>query len=160
MTVVPPIASPILIDTNLLVLLMVGSLDPTLVRVHKNCSSFSPDDYRLLLRWVGPRPLFVVLPNVVTETSNLLRQIRDPHRTTLSAMLGRFVKTQREIYVESRRAAARPDYARLGITDCAALCTSEAAIHLLTVDFDLYMGFLEAGRPVTNFRHVIDRGMP
>lgn len=160
MSVVAPIASPILIDTNLLVLLVVGSLDPALVGTHKNCSSFTPDDYLLLLRYVGPRPRFIVLPNIVTETSNLLRQIRDPHRARLSAMLGRFVESQSETYVESRRAVARPDHARLGLTDCAILCTSEAALHLLTVDFDLYMGFLEAGRLVTNFRHVIDRRPP
>ena len=147
---------PVLIDTNLLILLIVGLVDPELIRVHKNCSSFSPADHPLFLRTVGPDPRFVLLPNVATEASNLLRQIADPHRTRLARLLRAFIEEYTETYVASRTAARHPGYDRLGLTDGAALSTLDVELHLLTVDLDLYLAFLREGRPATNFRHVID----
>lgn len=58
--------------------------------------------------------------------------------------------------MESARAAARPEFLRLGLTDSSLLEIAAEDVVVLTADFDLYRAALSAGRPVVNFNHVRD----
>ena len=110
---------------------------------------FTEEDYDALLALLGRDPELILLPNVVTEASNLLTQIANPYKDAILSVLRAAVLFFSEDYVSSRVAVSRDEYVRLRLTDCALLSTTDARFHPLTVDLDLYLAFLRAARPVT-----------
>jgi hypothetical protein len=64
----------IVIDTNLLVLLVVGLTNRNYIRQHKRCSEFTEDHYEVLSDTIGQFRELIVTPNTLSEASNLLRQ--------------------------------------------------------------------------------------
>jgi hypothetical protein len=92
----------VVLDSNLLVLLAVGSLDKDLIREHKRTSQFTVEDFDLLLTLLGAFSEVLVTPNGLTETSNLLQYIKQPHRSKLLAILAVLTERLTEEYVPSR----------------------------------------------------------
>jgi hypothetical protein len=70
----------IVVDTNLLVLLVVGSASIEYINKHKRLTSFSTDDFELLVELIGMFSDIVMLPHILSETSNLIKQIDNPAR--------------------------------------------------------------------------------
>ncbi len=154
------ITGPVLIDTNVLILYVVGSTGRSIIAAHKRCNNqFSEEDFDLLLDLLGSAPELILLPNVVTEASNLLAQITNPYKDALLRTLKAAVLTFQEVYVASRSAVERAEFKFIRLTDCALLDAADASFHLLTVDLGLYLAFSRAGRPATNIRRVIHRSI-
>lgn len=147
-----------LLDTNLLVLLIVGSASRRYIGVHKRTRVYSPDDFDRLRRRLDQATGLLTTPNILSEASNLARQIREPARSVIGAVLQRFIASSAETYVESSKAASHPSYLRLGLTDAAILEAQTDDVVLLTDDLDLYLASARAGRAVINFSH--DRDGP
>ncbi|AQG78174.1 hypothetical protein AWR27_01710 [Spirosoma montaniterrae] len=63
----------LIIDTNLIVLLVVGSVDPKRISSHKRLSKYTNDDFSILKSFVQRfrHPLYTT-PNILTEASNLI----------------------------------------------------------------------------------------
>lgn len=61
-----------LIDTNALLVLIVGSINPNLVNEHKRTSIYDEEDFYQLLYFIGNINTLCILPNVWTEVDNLL----------------------------------------------------------------------------------------
>ena len=139
------------IDSNLLVLLVVGSVDRGLISRHRRSRRFSPGDYDRLLALLAPLDRVLVTPNTLTEASNLLSSSRDPRPMDyLRALIG----NTEEIVVASRTAAQNRLFGRLGLTDAALLEVVSAQSPLITVDFDLYGAASAKGEGVAvNFTH-------
>jgi hypothetical protein len=79
----------VLLDTNLLVLLIVGSTSEAHVAKHKRTRSYDVQSFRLLrdtLRWNFTA--LVTTPHVLAETSALVRQCAEPLRSDLTETLG------------------------------------------------------------------------
>lgn len=145
---------PLIIDTNLLVLLVVGLTCRTLIAKHKRLKEFSEADFDTLtkiLRRYGP---IVVTPNIWTETSNIARQIEDPAKTHIAAVMGRLMQRSEEAYVASADAGARAEFPRLGLTDTVLLEVQPPSAPILTTDLDLYLAAQNAGRSCFNFNHI------
>ena len=64
------------IDANLLVLLVVGQVDRSLVERHRRTRRFTPEDYDRLLGIIQTLNRVFVTPNTLTEASNLLKYDR------------------------------------------------------------------------------------
>ena len=142
------------IDSNLLVLLMVGNVDRELVSRHRRSRRFTPDDYDRLLALLEPLDKVLVTPNTLTEASNLLLSSSDPRPM---ACLRTLIENTDEVVVASRTAARSRVFDRLGLTDAALLEAVSAESPLITVDFDLYGAALAKGEGVTvNFAHFQD----
>lgn len=83
---------PVLIDSNVLVLLIVGGTSRNYVAVHKNTKDrFDANDFDLLMVLVRDFSEIVLVPHVVAETSSLVRQIGEPRRTEIQRVFARFV---------------------------------------------------------------------
>ncbi len=142
------------IDSNLLVLLVVGSVDRGLISRHRRSRRFSPEDYDRLLALLEPLDRILVTPNTLTEASNLLSSSRDPRPM---AYLRALIEKTEEIVVASRDAVQNRMFVRLGLTDAALLEVVSAETPLITVDFDLYGAALAKGEGVAfNFTHFQD----
>ncbi len=143
-----------LIDTNLLVLLIVGLVDESYISKHRRLRVFSVEDFRWIRAQASAADELIFVPNVVTETSNLLRRIDGPIRGQLMRGFGALLSGAHERYVPSKEAAARREFERLGLTDAVLLILAETGAHLLTVDLDLYLAASTAGYSVVNYNHI------
>ncbi len=139
------------IDTNLLILLLVGSVDRTLVERHKRTRNFVPEDYDRLSILVDSFDRVFVTPNTLTETSNLLNRSQD---VRLMNQLNLLIHSSEEIYVASQIVAKNRHFNQLGLTDATLLAAISEERPLITVDFDLYGAALGMGQNFAyNFTH-------
>lgn len=145
------------IDANLLVLLVVGLTDRSLVDKHKRLRTFTSDDYDRLMAFVGQPNRIHVTPNVLTEASNLIGHHGDPERSQCYDTLGRLIEDSNEAFVKSATAIRNKDFRRLGLSDAVLLEVVSPETPLLTVDLDLYLAALNTkGEAAFNFRHLPD----
>ncbi len=143
-----------LIDANLLALLAVGATSLDLIAKHKKTKAFSIDDYASLLRLIGSTPILIV-PNVATETSNLVAYHEEPERHRIFLTLRRMLDSYRETYVASAVAAAQPEFRFLGLTDAAILAGGEG-VEILSADANLCIAAQKCGLRAINFNHLRD----
>lgn len=146
----------IILDTNLLLLFVVGTTNRSYIRIHKRLRAYAESDFDLLVNIVKNASSVVVTPNTLTETSNLLGHISEPARTKVFETLGVIIKTTTEYYYESRRAADSNVFIRLGLADAALMGTCDSQISLITADLDLYLAALNNGHEALNFNHIRD----
>lgn len=148
----------LLLDTNLLVLLVVGLTDRELILKHKRTRTFEPADYDLLLEILASVDTVVVTPHVLAEASNLLAQIGEPTLSTLRATFAALVEVQEEIYVAARESVRQPAFPRLGLTDTAILELvaeiDNSQLALLTTDVGLYLEAAKTNPLAENFNHI------
>lgn len=143
----------VVLDSNLLVLLIVGATSPAYIGTHKRLRAYKWADYMLLDQLLAGATRIVVTPNTLTETLNLAGQIAEPTRgnifRTFRLLLGRSV----EVYVASRQAAERSEFLRLGLTDSVVLASANDQSIIVTADLNLYLEAMRQGRNVINFNH-------
>lgn len=143
------------IDTNLLVLYVVGTVSRPLITRHKRLKAYTTTDFDLLSEVVVQFDRLVATPNALTETSNLVVQgILDPLRANLLGALKRLIDAMDERYCPSIEAASDPEFLSLGVADSAWLGALEPAVTLITDDLGLYLAALRRGANVQNFTHM------
>ena len=149
-------ANEAFIDANLLVLLIVGSVDRGQVGKHRRARHFTLEDYDLLSRTIGVLKRVLVTPNTLTEASNLLESRGD--RRFLD-MLRLVVEGSDEVVVASIEAVRHRAFPRLGLTDAVLLEAVSEERPLLTADLDLYVAALsKGGEAAFNFSHFRNLG--
>ena len=157
MSVRPP--TKLILDANLAVVLIVGLTNKDYVLEHKRTKSdYTKRDFELIEGIIARSSGLIFSPNVLTETSNLLRQttpgpIKDEVAITLKTLLDKANKGVTETFVESNRAAMRIEYMRLGLTDAVLLEIAESGATLLTSDNDLYLAAERAKLKVIHYGH-------
>ena len=146
----------LIIDTNLLLLLIVGVTSRDYIRKHKRVDTFSESDFDLLHRIANDAKSVVVTPNILSETSNLAAQIRQPAKGEIARCMKDIIELHPEEYIESAKASKRPEFVRLGLVDTAILETCRQGATLLTTDLSLYLAAEHAGYEAINFNHLRD----
>jgi hypothetical protein len=147
-------ARRVVLDSNLLVLYLVGTLANRLVGRHKRTISYSLDDFVLLQAIVESKERLVTTPNILTETSNLIRQIGEPLKSDLTIILGRLCRHADERYIESSAAAQSGAFQRLGLTDSGLVSLRQEGLLLLTDDLALFLEAVQLRCSVINFNHI------
>lgn len=142
------------LDANLLVLLVVGLTSRTYIKSHKRLSAFAEEDYDLLLFQLTQYSEILFIPHVLAETSNLIKDISDPARTSIFKNFEGVIKRYDEKYVESKHGAAQKEFIRLGMTDSILLITQNPNLTLLTTDVGLYLAVAQRSGNVVNFNHL------
>jgi len=150
--------SEILLDSTVFILLLVGSASRTYIARHKALSSYTEEDYDLLVSYLQKADRLVVTPHVLTETSNLAKRIWSPAREAIYLALKEITETLREASEASTVAMKRPEFIRLGLTDAALLgVVSGGHVTLLTDDLDLYLAASDSGYKAVKFTHLRDK---
>ena len=143
------------IDTNLFVLLVVGSVGRKLIEKHRRLRKYSAEDYEILINLLGRVERVYVTPNTLTETSNLLGQHAEPERSRFFERLHFIIQESKEVVVASAVASSNSAFNRLGLTDAALLETISTETPLVTVDLDLYLAANASGQEAAlNFTHL------
>ena len=92
----------LLLDTNVLLLFLVGILRPDRIG-GKRLENFTTDDFLRLVKWANEVPRHISLPNILTETSNLLGDSKQSLVDGGGAALAKYVEKLEDVYVPSRR---------------------------------------------------------
>ena len=141
----------LLIDTNVLLLWMIGSHDRRLVGTHRRVVHFDGGNFDLLGREIARFDQLVTTGAVLCELSSLLGN--DFHRSvarTFSAVAGPMAEASspKELVVEHR------SFSQLGFADVSVLLALDAQTSLLTDDARLYGLALSDGFEARNFNHL------
>ena len=150
-------AVPILLDTNLLLLFIVGTASRDYISKHKRLTQFTVDDYDALVKVIECAPEVLLSPNTLTETSNLAAYIAEPAKAAIFRVLQNVIRSSPEQYIPSRVATERHEFLRLGLTDAALVEASTDEVAILTTDLDLYLAAIAKGSPAMNFNHLRDQ---
>ena len=113
----------LLVDTNLLVLLAVGSVNRRRIGLFKRTCQYSESDFDLLLRVVGKADQLYTLAHILAEVSNLT-DLSGEERVVALRFLGEAMLTLVEPSLPSLRASQDALYYRLGLTDSAIACAA------------------------------------
>ena len=148
----------VLVDTNLLVVLMVGKLSPAHLRNCRATKAFTEDDFWVLHRFVGLFGTLVTTPHILTEVSNLsgklpdslLRQFRDVFREVINELS--------EKPMAAEKVARDAQFPRFGLTDTAITMIAPKSYLVLTDDLTLYRNFEQTNVAAINFNHIRTSG--
>jgi acyl-CoA synthetase (AMP-forming)/AMP-acid ligase II len=144
----------VLIDTNLLVLLLVGSFNKRRIPEFKRTQSFTAEDFDILSRlidWFG-KPLFTT-PHVLSQVSDLTT-LPGNDLGTIRSLLSNIVEQMEESYDQSKSLVVHPLFSRFGLTDAAIASVCSRGTLVLTADLDLQLVLQHRGADALNFNHV------
>jgi rRNA-processing protein FCF1 len=146
----------VLLDSNLLLLFLVGGYSLSLIRTFKRVSDYSVQDYRLLVEFLGSFKILVVTPHVLTEVSNLANSLPQGIKTEWFRSFAELLASQgstpglREHHIAADAIAKTREFYAFGITDAAiSLISSDTLV--VTADYRLSGTLRKKGVEVLNF---------
>jgi rRNA-processing protein FCF1 len=146
----------LLVDTNILLLYIVGSLGVELIRRHRRTDKFTAEDYLLLTRLLGQFGAIVVTPNILTEVSNLLGY-KDSMKEKLLLGLASLTTVVEERHLTSADVVKAAEFSRLGLTDSSIILLAQEDLIVLTDDLSLSLALQRRGIEVINFNHLREK---
>ncbi|MEH1809615.1 PIN domain-containing protein [Nostoc sp.] len=147
----------VLIDTNILLLFLVGSVNQERITKFNRTQQFIPEDYELLLEFIARFQKLVTTPNILTEVNSLANQLDEPERSQCFAIFAQFVKNVAlldEYYVNSLDAVNTEKFVKFGLTDSGILTLSKGKYLVLTDDFKLASYLQSVEVDVINFNNI------
>jgi len=138
----------IIIDTNALVVLLVGLIDTRLFRNHKRTLIYDEDDFTDLLRTIRSLNQIVTLPNIWTEVDNLLNNFSGNYKYAYIQEITKTIKETTENYLASEIGTSSPHFQELGLTDSLILEFAKECKLLITSDSKLSDHAIAYGIPV------------
>lgn len=146
----------ILLDTNLLLVLIVGLVNPRLLSEFKRTANhgITPDEFELLQRIVTSPERLITTPHVLTETSNFLSQIPNGHRQEALNLFARHIQVFKERRPEAKQLAKSAVFFDLGLTDSAIYDLPPSKYLVLSMDAPLVLRLQKKGVDAINFNHI------
>jgi hypothetical protein len=146
----------ILLDSNLLVLLVVGLTAPNLVRRFKrtNNHGFTETEYSLLHNVVERFAKVVTTPHILTETSNYIFMLHGQTRQDALQIFTQTIQSFKERRPESKKLAQAAAFFNFGLTDTAILDLPPRKYLVLSVDAALVIALQKKGVDAINFNHL------
>src|ERR1039457_4181856 len=150
----PAGSAGILVDTNLLVLFAVGTVNRDRIDKFKRTRQYTGADYDLLVRVLAKfAPLYTVA-HVLAEVSNLT-DLRDYEGRLARRVLKETISLLNEAEISSKLAAEDGLYQDLGLVDAAIGAVARAHnCGVLTDDLDLYLRLSNDNVNVVNFTYL------
>ena len=147
-------AAGLFVDTNLLVLFTIGSVNRSRIEQFKRTSQYTETDYDLLLRVLGKFKTLYTVAHVMAEVSNLT-DLSGPEQRQARQVLKETLSVLNEAEMPSTRAADNPLYQDHGLVDAAiAAVVRDYDCAVLTDDLDLYLSLSRYRVTVLNFTHL------
>lgn len=144
----------ILIDTNILLLLFVGIVNRDRISQFNRTQNFIPEDFDLLVSIIDYFQKVITTPNVLTELSSLINQLREPERSQCYTVLAQQMNRLDEFYLESQRVAQLEKFSTFGLTDLGIMQTAKGNYLVLTDDLR-FTSYLQAMKvDVVNFNNI------
>ena len=126
----------LLVDTNILLLYIVGTMDINLIGNFGRTAKFTEKDFYLVSKFVDYFDIKVTTPHILTEVSNLLG-----NRKQLQFALGKYIGLTEEKFLESKQIAETKTFLQFGLADAALSETAKSSYLVVTTDNPLF-GYL------------------
>ncbi len=127
----------ILIDTNALIILILGQIDSRLIDTHRRTSIYEEQDYYDLLSVIVKIENLIVLPNVWTEVDNLLNGFNGEQKYQYITKITETIKSTSEQFMSSLIGVNSDSFFDLGLTDSLLLNLAKECELLITTDSSL-----------------------
>jgi rRNA-processing protein FCF1 len=144
----------ILIDTNILLLWIVGTVNRKRIASFKRTQQFVIEDFDLLLGIIAYFNQVITTPNIMTEVNSLINQLGEPERSQALAIFAQGISSLNEIYLESQEIVKEEVFIKFGLTDCGILKISPHQCLVLTDDLKLAHYLMNKGIDAINFNNI------
>ena len=153
-----PKINRLIIDTNLLLLYLIGSFDLSLVEKTPRLNKYSDTDVGKIIALVQHfNNKILVTPNILTEITNLSGKLYLVSNGVLFFdylihVIKKFdeeIKYSRDIIDKNPKA-----FIKLGLTDASVIDAANKKALVLTDDFALFNTLLNYGFPAINYTHI------
>jgi hypothetical protein len=143
----------VMVDTNILLLLVVGSTDLRRVGDMPRTKQYDADDYNNASYIVRGFRWAVTTPHVLSQTSDLLRSTRayGELAESLSRKLQAVFLLTQEHFVPARVLAKPKEFRSVGLADASVLDAARRGCTILTDDLILHNVVLSRGGKSINF---------
>jgi len=146
--------SGIIIDTNLMILYLVGKYNPDQIKSFKRTQKYTLDDFKLLNHFIKFFKTLLTTPNILTEVSNLTFSLNKQTEKKLFISFKKLIGTLKEEYINSISASEGKVFSDFGLTDAAIPELANGNYLVLTDDFPLYHFLSGIGVSVINFNQI------
>ena len=145
----------LLIDTNLLLLYLIGEINPRLIPAFNRTRQFVVEDFTSLKRIITFFSKLITLPGILTEVSNLAgNDLKGDWRDGFFAKFAECIHLLSEAHVASAQACGTPAFAKFGLTDSAIILAGKDQYLTITTDAAL-AGYMERNQlDVINFNNI------
>lgn len=147
----------VLLDTNLLILLVVGLVDPRLIEKHKKLKIYSKEDFNLLMGILETCRRLIVTPHILAETSNLAvhGMYDDFEIRTFLALKGLTLNEKfSEAHESMKNITDHDGFVKFGVSDIGLLQVLNNEFVLLTDDWKLSGYAEDKGYDVLNYKTI------
>lgn len=146
----------ILIDTNLLLVYLIGSsVNADFIPHFKRTKKYTKEDYCLLSDIIEKHfNLIVTTPHIITETSNLSNSLEDKYKLRFSKNFEQYIIKAAEYYTESKIVVKSTEFRKFGLADAAIFHILNHKYLLLTDDFPLCQYVISKKGDAVNFNHI------
>jgi len=145
----------IFIDSNLLLLFFIGTINKDYIAKFKRTSAYIPEDYDTLTLFVNQFNNIITSPNILTEVNNLANSLSGEYKIAFYKIFADSISVLEEKYFSSKKALDNPIFHKFGLTDTTILELITGQYLLLTDDFKLSKYAEEKlNLDVLNFNHI------
>lgn len=145
----------ILLDTNLLLLFLIGAYDIRYIREFKRTCMYDSDDYEWIEIYTGYFSNIFVTPQILAEVWNFAEKIRTDLFSSFFETSVKKLTLLKENYVEKDIILSDYDLRYIGVTDISVIHTAKKTSCLvLTDDLRAYSFFLKNDIDVININHL------
>lgn len=148
----------LLLDTNLFVLLIIGTIDKRKIKENKRTCAYTTEDYDLLLGFINGFLKVVVTPHILAETSNLVDVFNKKLKSKPFLIIKELLEGNlfEEHYISALEVCETRGFPRYGVTDSGLVEVARNKYLILTDDLKMASYCHEEQADVINFNHIRD----
>ncbi len=135
----------IFVDTELLLLYFVGTIDLNLIRNFRRTAKFSEEDFFLVSKFIELFEIQITSPHILTEVSNFFG-----NKTELHYFLRDYLKLIEEKYLKSIEISEQAAFIDFGLADIAMAEISKDKYLIFTNDNSLFGYLINTGIDAVN----------
>ena len=136
----------VFVDSEILLLFIVGSKDPRLIRNFGRTAKFDENDFILVSEFIEKFDYKITSPHILTEVSDLLGESSD-----FQIILEAYINLSEEKFLTSREIAKSKSFFKFGLADSAIIETSKNLHLIFTADNRFYGYLTSMGIDAVNF---------
>jgi rRNA-processing protein FCF1 len=144
----------VVVDTNLLLLHVVGEFGIEWISKLKRTRMYSGSDFELVRRFIQQFETVWTTPTILAEVNSLSLELRG---TDFAATFAGRMQLLLESYSQSKQLSLRPEFRRFGLTDCSITRLAARAGRrrlVVTDDLELATELGRLGVDVVNINHL------
>ncbi|CAN5367153.1 hypothetical protein BH20ACI1_BH20ACI1_15430 [soil metagenome] len=136
----------IFVDSEILLLFIVGTKDPNLIGNFGRTAKFDENDFILVSSFIDYFYLKITSPHILTEVSDLLGESND-----FQFILKTYINIAEEVFLPSKNVAKSESFLKFGLADSAIIEVSKNSYLIFTADNRFYGYLSNMGIDAVNF---------